>query len=401
MEGCGSASRGRTAAAVALAIGCVLLAGCRSPVPFRGRPGPDSPVLGLGGPMPYVRPSVTPPSPPLDRRDGAPVRRAGVYAATRAGMLGPATRRLPPRVYVPVTGRAAIDVIDARRYHVVRRIPVGRAPRQVVPSWDLRTLWVIEAAGLVPIDARTGTTGRTVPVNGPVDLYFSLDGRTALVLGARPGRLQIRDPHTMRLRSVVRLPCPEPAGADLSADGSVLVVGCAGSGRLVLVELRRPSVPRTLRLPAGARPRDVRLSPDGTAFYVADAGRGGVWLVDAEGLRPAGFVATGRGARGLSPSRDAGTLYVTDGAAGTVSLVSFTERRVVGRWRIPAAPDLGGVSADGRVLWLSAPGTDTLFAVSTRTGRILRRLRAGPSPHAPCVFPQPGRFSLGHTGNYR
>jgi DNA-binding beta-propeller fold protein YncE len=315
-------------------------------------------------------------------------------------MLGPVARHLPPRVYVPVSGGSTVEVVDARTYRPIRRIPVGHAPRQVVPSWDLRTLWVTEAAGLVPVDARTGAVGRTVPVPDPVDLYFTLDGRYSLVLGALPGRLQIRDPHTLRLRSTVRLPCPDPAAADLSADGSTMVVGCA-DGRLVRVDLERRSATETVRLAEDARPRDVRLSPDGTAFYVADAGRGGVWLVGAVDLRPTGFIATGRGAHGLYPSRDAGTLYVTDGAARTVSLISVAERRVVDRWRIPAVPDTGGVSADGRVLWLSARQADTVFAVSTRTGRVVRSLPAGPAPRGLCVFPQPGRFSLGHTGNYR
>ncbi|WP_345353212.1 hypothetical protein [Actinoallomurus liliacearum] len=369
-------------------------------MPFRGRPGPDSPVLALGGPAPYVRPSATPPPPPLSRPVRSPDRRPGVYAATRAGMLGPVARRLPPRVYVPVSGGTAVQVVDARTYRPIRRIPVGQAPRQVVPSWDLRTLWVTEAAGLVPVDARTGAVGRAVPFPDPVDLYFTLDGRYSLVLGARPGRLQIRDPRTLRLRSTIRLPCPDPAAADLSADGSTMVVGCAG-GRLVRVDLARRSATETARLAENTRPQDVRLAPDGSTFYVADAGRGGVWLVGATDLRPTDFIATGRGAHGLYLSRDAGTLYVTDGAARAVSLISVAEHRVTDRWRLPAVPDMGGVSADGRVLWLSARQAGTVFAVSTDTGRIIRRLPAGPAPHGLCVFPQPGRFSLGHTGIYR
>ncbi|GAA0330766.1 hypothetical protein NE235_21155 [Actinoallomurus spadix] len=397
MKGCRAASR--VAVALTLTVGGPALCGCRT-VPFRGRPGPGSPVLALGGPAPYVRPPVTPPPSPLGRPAASPDRPSGVYAATRAGMLGPVARRLPPRVYVPVSGGTAIDVVDARTYRPIRRIPVGRVPRQVVPSWDLRTLWVTEAAGLLPIDARTGTRGRTVPVPDPVDLYFTLDGRSALVLGARPGRLEIRDPRTLRLRSAVALPCPDPAAADLSADGSTMAVACGG-GRLVRVDLQRRVAAGTAPLAGDALLRDVRLAPDGTAFFVADAGRGGVWAVDAASLRPAGFIATGRGAHGLYPSRDAATLYVTDGAARTVSLISVAERRLAGRWRLPAAPDMGGVSADGRVLWLSARQADTVFAVSTRTGRVIRRLPAGPAPHGLCVFPQPGRFSLGHTGIYR
>jgi len=31
----------------------------------------------------------------------------------------------------------------------------------------------------------------------------------------------------------------------------------------------------------------------------------------------------------------------------------------------------------------------------------LAKIPVGAGPHAVCVFPQPGRYSLGHTGNFR
>jgi DNA-binding beta-propeller fold protein YncE len=374
--------------------------GCRSPVPFRGRPGPDAPVAALGAPEPYIRPARSSP-PVLDQRGDLPDAPPDVYAATQAGMLSPAVRGLPARVYVPDAGGAAVDVLDARTYRVLRRIPVGHAPQQVVPSWDLKTLWVTEPRGLVPIDPRTGTAGRRVPVAAPSNLYFSVDGRTALVLSARRGRIEIRDPATMRYRATVRVPCAGLTRADFSAAGDTLVVGCAHGGLLARVDVTRRRAAGTLRLATGARPQDVRLSPDGTTFYVADRGRGGVWLVDARRLRKTGFIHTGRGARGLYPSRDAGVLYVTNGGERTVSLISFALRRQVGRWRVPAAPDTGGVSATGRVLWLSTQANDAVYAISTRTGHLLRKVPVGPGPRGLCVHPQPGRFSLGNTGNYR
>lgn len=360
-------------------------------------------MLVLGGPAPYVPPARRPPA-VIDQRGGlsdgrleAPI---DVYAATQAGMLSPAARRLRPRVYVPDSSRGAVAVIDPRTSQVVRHIAVGLRPRQVVPSWDLKTLWVIESRRLVPIDARTGSVGRAVPVTSPSDLYFSVDGREAFVLDARHGRVQVRDPHTMRLRSTIPMPCQGLTHADFSADGSTLVVGCARA-RLARVDLVRHRVTGTRRLAATARPRDVRLSPDGSTFYIADAVRGGVWLVDALRLRPAGFIHTGRGARGLYPSRDATVLYVLNGGERTVSLVSFAQHQVVASWRIPAAPDTGGVSADGRVLWVSAPAGGAVFAMSTATGRLLHTVTGAADPHGLCVHPQPGRFSLGHTGNYR
>jgi hypothetical protein len=42
-----------------------------------------------------------------------------------------------------------------------------------------------------------------------------------------------------------------------------------------------------------------------------------------------------------------------------------------------------------------------VYAINTRTGRLRRRIKVGGGPHGVCVFPQPGRYSLGHTGVFR
>jgi YVTN family beta-propeller protein len=375
-----------------------LVAGCRSPVPFRGRPGPDAPVPALGAPAPYVRPPHSPPL--LDQRGDLPDAPQDVYAFAQAGMLSPFARTLPSRLYVPDAKGASVDVIDPAMYRVVRRIPVGSRPQQVVPSWDLRTLWVTEPGGLVPIDAKTGAKGQRVQAAAASDLYFTVDGREALVLDSRRGRIEIRDPDTMRYRNALRVPCAGLAHADFSAAGDTLAVGCAG-GRLALVDLTRRATTRTLRLAAGSTPRDIRLSPDGTTFYIADSHRGGVWLVDARRFRKIGFIRTGRGARGLYLSRDATTLYVTNGGERTVSLISFARRRQVRRWRVPAAPEMAAVSPTGQALWLSVRAGHTVYTISTDTGRLVRKVTVGSGPYGLCLHPEPGRFSLGHTGNYR
>ena len=150
-------------------------------------------------------------------------------------------------------------------------------------------------------------------------------------------------------------------------------------------------------------PQDVKLSPDGRVFYVADMASNGVWLVDADRFRRIGFVPTGRGAHGLYASRDSTRLYVSNRGEGSVSVISFRTRRQVQKWRLPGggSPDMGGVSADGRVLWLSGRYNGEVYAISTRTGRLIKRMKVGAGPHGLCVFPQPGRYSLGHTGVFR
>jgi len=73
------------------------------------------------------------------------------------------------------------------------------------------------------------------------------------------------------------------------------------------------------------------------------------------------------------------------------------------KWTLPGggSPDMGGVSADGKVLWLSGRYHKEVYAIDTGSGKLLARIPVGKGPHGLCVYPQPGRYSLGHTGNFR
>jgi DNA-binding beta-propeller fold protein YncE len=328
-----------------------------------------------------------------------------VYSATRPGRLSPVVRRFPARVYVPNSGGGTVDVIDARTFRRIRRFAVGRVPQHVTPSWDLRTLWVGNNQGnsLTAVDPATGRPGRTVRVADPYNLYFTPNGRRAIVVAEALNRLDFREPRTMRLRHSLRVPCRGVDHVDFSADGRELLASCEFSGHLLWVDVARERLLRVLRLRRGAMPQDVKLAPDGRVFYVADMAAGGVWVVDAARRRVVRFLRTGKGAHGLYASRDSRQLFVSNRDEGSISLISFATRKVSGKWRLPGggSPDMGGVSADGRVLWLSGRYHAEVYAIDTRNGRLLARVPVGSGPHGLCVYPQPGRYSLGHTGVFR
>jgi DNA-binding beta-propeller fold protein YncE len=307
-------------------------------------------------------------------------------------------------VYVPNSTSNTVDVIDPTSFRIVEHFAVGRQPQHVVPSYDLRTLYVTNDLdnSLTPIDPRTGAPGTPIPVDDPYNLYFTPNGKRAIVVAERRRRLDFRDAATMQHVHPVQVPCVGVDHLDFSADGSYLIASCEFSSSLLKVDVRREAVVSAIQLPARAKPQDVRLSPDGRTFYVADMTRGGVYTVDGDAFRVTGFVPTGAGAHGLYPSRDSRVLYVSNRNAGTVSLLSFAAHRVVATWRIPGgSPDMGGVSADGKTLWLSGRYGAEVYAIDTATGRLRARIKVGSGPHGVCVFPQPGNYSLGHTGIYR
>lgn len=337
-----------------------------------------------------------------------PARRAvgiDVYAADRPGQLSPVVRGFPSRIYVPNSDSDTVDVIDPARFKVIDHFPVGGLPQHITPSFDLKTLWVDNdhTNELTPLDPATGRRGAPVPVTNPYNLYFTPDGQNAIVVAEALQRLDFRDPRTMKLKKSVAVPCAGVDHIDFSADGAYLIASCELASKMIKVDLRRQQVSAALWLPVGSSPQDVKLSPDGRVFYVADKGSGGVYLVDGERFRLAGFRRTGVGAHGLYVSRDSSDLYVTNRGAATVSVLSFQSRQVVRTWRIPGggSPDMGGVSADGTVLWLTGRYAAEVYAISTRTGALLARIPVGKGPHGLAVYPQPGRYSLGHTGVFR
>jgi YVTN family beta-propeller protein len=335
----------------------------------------------------------------------------GAYDFTQAGMLADSVKDIPSRVYVPNGESNTVSVIDPATFQVIDEYPVGRLPQHVVPSYDMQTLYVNNNQGnsLTPIDPRTGKPGPEIQVDDPYNLYFSPDGKYAIVIAERNSQIDIRDPNTWEL--IQRLDVPaEYRNAngnsginhgEFTLDGKTMVLSCEFSGWLVRLDM--DTLTFTGGLNVGGKPVDVKLSPDGTVMYNANETENGVSIVDWANMTELTFIPTGNGTHGLYPSRDASQLYVSNRLGGSVTVIDFATRQPVGTWTIPGggSPDMGGVSSDGSQLWLSGRYHSEVYVFDTATGALTHRIPVGRGPHGLALFPQPGRFSMGHTGNYR
>jgi len=364
-----------------------------------------------------------------------------LYSETTAGKLSPAVAADLPRVYVPHVQSNDVWVIDPATRKVVDKFKVGVNPQHVVPSWDLRTLWVANNAegrrdgSLTPIDPRTGKPGKPIPVDDPYNMYSTPDGKSVIVVAEAFKRLDFRDPKTMALQSSLAAPrCGGINHADFSIDGRFAIFTCEFDGTIAKIDLVerkvlgyiqmiKPGLPTTIVKGVDGRdetictswkgmPQDIRVSPDGKIFFVADMMADGVHVVDGATFRQVGFIPTGVGTHGLYPSRDGTKLYVANRGSnrihgrpkgkGSVAVIDFATRKVEATWPIPGggSPDMGNVSADGKVLWLAGRFDNVVYAIDTADGSVTT-IPVDKEPHGLTVWPQPGRYSLGHTGNMR
>jgi YVTN family beta-propeller protein len=372
-----------------------------------------------------------------------------LYSETGADKFSSVVQGDLVRIYVPNLRSNDVYVVDPALMKVIGRFRVGIGPQHIVPAWDLRTLWVTNNAegrtdgSLTPIDPRTGKPGKAVPVDDPYNMYFTPDGKSAIVVAEARKRLDFRDPLTMAEQYSIDVPgCPGINHADFSIDGRFAIFTCEFSGTLAKIDLASRKVVAYLQLKmpatrfkevAGPRtsagkpwepgetevctvkrgmPQDIRSSPDGKRFYIADMHADGVHIVEGESFKQVGFISTGLGAHGLYPSRDGKSLYVANRGShkihgpklgnGGVAVIDFATEKVVARWAVPGggSPDMGNVSADGKWLWLAARYDDVIYRFDTTNGDV-KQIKVGAEPHGLTVWPQPGRYSLGHTGNLR
>lgn len=328
-----------------------------------------------------------------------------IYSHDGPDMLSPVVRNDPYRVYVPESAGDKVDVIDPSTMTVIDRYVTGNDPQHVIPAWDLRTLYVANDLGnsLTPIDPVSGKpSGPNIPLGDPYNMYFTPDGRYAIVVEEARQILAFRDPHTFALIKDVHVDCPGVDHGDFSVNGSYAIFSCEFSARMVKIDVRNMSVIGYLDIP-GSAPQDVKLDSAGKIFYTADMKRGGVYQISAATFSLIGFIPTGSDAHGLYVSRDGRYMYVSNRGAGSISVIDLTTQRVVHTWPIPGggSPDMGNLSPDGKVIWLSGRYNACVYAISTVDGHLIAKIPVPNEPHGLAVWPQPGRYSLGHTGIMR
>jgi YVTN family beta-propeller protein len=307
----------------------------------------------------------------------------------------------PERVYVPNTVANTVQVIDPKTFRVIATYKTATEPHHITPSWDLTRLYVNNTKGnaLTVIDPSTAKIVGVVPVLDPYNLYFTPDGKYAIVVAERYERLDFRDPKTWTLVKSVPIPQPGVDHMAFSRDGSYLVTSTEYSGTLIKVDLARLEVAATMKV--GGLPIDVVRVPGSNLMYVANQKKNGVHVIDPDLWKEITFIPTGKGTHGILLSHDRKSLYVSNRLGGSISIIDVASKKVVNKWNIGGSPDMGQLSPDGKQFWITGRYHGEVAVIDTTSGQVIRSIHTDAGPHGLTYFPtSAAAHSVGHNGIY-
>src|SRR5207248_5254502 len=119
-------------------------------------------------------------------------------------------------------------------------------------------------------------------------------GQTAIVIAEKRERLDFRDPHTMELVKSVHVPCRGLDHIDFTIDNRYLIATCEFSAHVVKLDLETQTVVASLKVGENmeqSMPQDIRSSPNGQVFYVADMKKNGIHMIDPAAMTYLGFIS--------------------------------------------------------------------------------------------------------------
>jgi YVTN family beta-propeller protein len=343
-----------------------------------------------------------------------------IYAADTPNNFSDAVKGDAALIYVPNTLSNTVQIYDQKTYKLVRRVKVGKEPQHVVPAYDLKTLYANSDKGnsLTPFDAKTGKPKPKINLLDPYNLYFTPNGKYAVVMQERMKQIAFADPHTFKIIKTLKTNCAGVNHADWTADGNYFVASCEFSGTIIEVDTAKMKIVHSQFIPdskakhssshhdglpnLGPQPQDVKISPDGKTFYIADMMSDGIWAMSAPWGKLT-YIQTGFGAHGLYVTRDAKNLVITNRDESSISILDFSTNKIIHKYKIPgnASPDMGGITADGKAFWVSGRYDNAIYEISLNDGHLIKKIKTDKGPHGLAVWPQPGRYSLGHTGIMR
>lgn len=190
------------------------------------------------------------------------------------------------RLYIALSKRNVVTVVDIATETVIATVPVGVAPFRVVVSRDNKTVFVANRGGRHPARGKSG-------VAHSAGTALRIDPRTGAALRGSISFIDAASFSTVEMDEG-----RQPTGLAVSHDGKTLYVANADEDTVTEVDIPKRSVRRSVTLQPtqdaglGQLPTDLTLAGDGKMLYVTCGGGNAIALVALPAFTLKGFVPT-------------------------------------------------------------------------------------------------------------
>jgi YVTN family beta-propeller protein len=293
------------------------------------------------------------------------------------------------RVFVSNEKSGDVTVINGSDLRVIATIPVGKRPRGIHVSPDGKTVYV----------AVSGT-----PVSGPPELDShgnpifkknTADDDDADEDKAADG-IAIVDVATDRFVRKINAGS-DPEEFALSQDGSRIYISNEDTKSATVINIAAQKLEHII--PVGQEPEGVATTPDGKAFYVTCEAGGDVFVVDTSSyVSIANFKVEGR-PRSVDFLPDGSIGFVGSESVGQINVIDGAQHRVLKTLTLPpgSRPMRVRVAADGRKLYVSNGRAGTVSVIDTHTYELVDTIKVGPRPWGIVISPD-GKFLFSANG---
>jgi DNA-binding beta-propeller fold protein YncE len=173
-------------------------------------------------------------------------------------------------VYVSVTGRHEVAVVDDRTLEVVARVSGADFPDGIAYAPGERQVFVSDERGGVDlvIDGVTSAKVGAIALGGEAgNTHYDAVSHCMLVAVQTRNDLAAIDPVTRRIVARYPMPCEHPHGFLIDEPKRLLFMSCEGDSKLLVVNLRTMRTTDTYRVAEG--PDVLALDPGLHLLYVA------------------------------------------------------------------------------------------------------------------------------------
>jgi YVTN family beta-propeller protein len=221
---------------------------------------------------------------------------------------------------------------------------------------------------------------RLIPVpKGPHGLVMSLDGGRVYASSDGDSKVSVIDTGRDSVVASIEVG-PSPHGLAMTPDGTRLLVAGFGTDSVVFVDTSTDSVIGRVAVPS---PHNIAISPDGLTAYVAAQKKGstGIAIIDISGMKSKGFFPLDKAPRALGFGLDGKLLYFTLAGSDSLQVYDIAAGTVSAQVSVGASPHYPLATRDGATVLVVCQGPGELDLVNAASASLETRIAVGTMPH--------------------